>query len=55
VAEVNDGGGALVVVGGEEVVGKLQGGVGMLEVESIEVEEGWRNGFDEDRGSPAKG
>jgi hypothetical protein len=44
-----------VVVGGEEVVGKLQGGVGKLEVESIEVEEGRRNGFDEDRGSPAKG
>jgi hypothetical protein len=53
--EVNSGSGALVVVGGEEVVGKLQGGVGMLEVESIGVEEGRRNGFDEDRRSPAKG
>jgi hypothetical protein len=52
---VNSGGGALVAVGGKEVVEKLQGGVGKLEVESIRVEEGRRNGFDEDRGSPAKG
>jgi hypothetical protein len=54
-AEVNGGGGAPVVGGGEEEVGKLQGGVGKLEVESIGVEEGRRNGFYEDRGSPAKG
>jgi hypothetical protein len=52
---VDDGGSALVVGGGEEVVGKFQGGVGKLEVESIGVEEGRRNGFDEGRGSPAKG
>jgi hypothetical protein len=52
---VNGGGGALVVVGGEGVVGKFQGGVGKLELESIGVEEGRRNGFDEDRGSPVKG
>jgi hypothetical protein len=29
--------------------------VGKLEVESIGVEEGRRDEFDEDRGSPAKG
>jgi hypothetical protein len=52
---VNGGGGTLVAVGGEEVVEKLQGGVGKLEVESIGVEEGQRNEFDEDRGSLAKG
>jgi hypothetical protein len=52
---VNSGGGALVAVGGEEVVGKIQDGVGKLEVESIGVEEGRRNGFDEERGSLAKG
>jgi hypothetical protein len=52
---VNGRDGALVAVGGEEVVGKIQGGVGKLKVESIGVEEGQRNGFDEDSGSPAKG
>jgi hypothetical protein len=50
---VNSGGDALVVVGGEEVIGKFQGVVGKLEVESIGVEKGRRNEFDEDRGSPA--
>jgi hypothetical protein len=44
-----------VAVGGWEVVDKLQGGVGKLEVEPIGVEEGRREEFNEDRGSPAKG
>jgi hypothetical protein len=42
VAEVNSRGGAPVVVGGEEGVGKLQGGVGKLGVGPIGVEEGRR-------------
>jgi hypothetical protein len=41
-AEVNGGGGAPVVEGGEEVVGELQGGVEKLGVEAIGVEEGRR-------------
>jgi hypothetical protein len=41
-AEVNSGGGALVVGGGTEVVGELQGGVEKLGVEAIGVEEGQR-------------
>jgi hypothetical protein len=41
-AEVNGGGGAPVVGGGEEVVGELQGGVEKLGVEAIGVEEGQR-------------
>jgi hypothetical protein len=41
-AEVNSGGGALVVGGGEEEVGKLQGGVGKLGVAPIGVEKGRR-------------
>jgi hypothetical protein len=36
------GGGAPAVGGGKEVVGKLQGSVGKLKVESIGVEEGRR-------------
>jgi hypothetical protein len=40
--EVNDGGGAPVVGGGEEEVGKLQGGVGKLGVGPIGVEKGRR-------------
>jgi hypothetical protein len=40
--ELNGGGGAPVVGGGEEVVGELQGGVEKLGVEAIGVEEGWR-------------
>jgi hypothetical protein len=38
--EGNGGGGAPVIVSGEEGVGKLQGGVGKLEVGLIGVEEG---------------
>jgi hypothetical protein len=38
--EENGGGGAPVVVSGEEEVGELQGGVGKLEVGSIGGEEG---------------
>jgi hypothetical protein len=38
--EVNGRGGALVVGGGEEEVGKLQGGVGKLSGGPIGVEEG---------------
>jgi hypothetical protein len=41
-AEVNGGGGAPVVGGGEEVVGELQGDVDKLGVEAIGVEEGPR-------------
>jgi hypothetical protein len=41
-AEVNGGGGAPVVGGGEEVVGELQGDAEKLEVEAIGVEEGRR-------------
>jgi hypothetical protein len=41
-AEVNGGGGASVVGGGEDVVGVLQGGVEKLGVEAIGVEEGRR-------------
>jgi hypothetical protein len=40
--EVNGGGGAPVVGGGEEVVGELQGDVEKLGVEAIGVEEGRR-------------
>jgi hypothetical protein len=40
--EVNGGGGAPVVGGGEKVVGELQGGVEKLGVEAIGVEEGRR-------------
>jgi hypothetical protein len=41
-AEVNGGGGAPVFGGGEEEVGKLQGGMGKLSVGPIGVEEGRR-------------
>jgi hypothetical protein len=41
-AKVNGGGGAPAVGGDKEVVRKLQGGVGKLEVEAIGVEEGRR-------------
>jgi hypothetical protein len=41
-AEVNGGGGASVVMGGDKVVGELQGGVEKLEVEAIGVAEGRR-------------
>jgi hypothetical protein len=40
--EVNSGGGAPVVGGGEEEVRNLQGGVGKLGVGPIGVEKGWR-------------
>jgi hypothetical protein len=46
--------GAPVAGGGGKVVEELQGEVGKLGVEAIEVEEGRRIEFDEDRGSPAK-
>jgi hypothetical protein len=49
-AEENGGGGAPVVVSGEEGVGKLQGGVGKLGVGPIGVEEGRKGCFMASRG-----
>jgi hypothetical protein len=54
-AEVNGGGGALVVRGGEEEVGMLQGGVGQLGVELIGVERGRRRMFHGEQKAAAGG
>jgi hypothetical protein len=51
---MNGGKGAPVAGGGGKVVEELQGEVGKLGVEAIEVEEGRRIEFDEDRSSLAK-
>jgi hypothetical protein len=52
---VNGGGGAPVVVGGEEGVGKLQGGVGKLKVGSIRVEEDQEGVLHGEQGAAAGG
>jgi hypothetical protein len=54
-AEVNGGGGAPVVVGGEEGVAKLQGGAEKLEVGSIRVEEGREGVLHGEQGAVAAG
>jgi hypothetical protein len=54
-AEDNGGGGAPVVVSGEEEVGELQGSVGKLEVGSIGVEKGRERVLHGDQGAAAGG
>jgi hypothetical protein len=53
--DVNGGGGAPVLVSGEEGVGKLQDGVGKLEVGSIGVEEGREGVLHGEQGAAAGG
>jgi hypothetical protein len=51
----NGGGGAPMVVSGEEGVGKLQGGVGNLDVGSIGVEKGRKGVLHGEQGAAAGG